>query len=216
MRPGRFMDARRRSPTTMVGSETGGDTRSRTEWGESDGRSSPAYCVGVGGFCRRKRAGSCAGQGQGELHHRASGRRSVCAADRGKARTPRAPTRVVPAGDATCGLSDNAGLDPGHRACRRQGALHHQLRRFRTDPAHQFAQHHGCPAAERGGLNINEVSGNPFQPNVEFRGFVGIARVGHAAGIGGLSERRAHQRGLRRHHQLGSDPDRARSNRSPW
>ncbi len=50
------------------------------------------------------------------------------------------------------------------------------------------------------GISISEVTGNPFQPNVEYRGFV--------AGARGLPERRPHQRSLRRHRQLGPDSDR--------
>ncbi len=58
------------------------------------------------------------------------------------------------------------------------------------------------------GVVVNEVAGNPFQPNVQFRGFVALSRIRHPAGTGGLPERRAHQRGVRRHRQLGPDSDR--------
>ena len=49
-----------------------------------------------------------------------------------------------------------------------------------------------------GNLNINEIGTNPFQPDVNYRGF---AR--YAAGLIGVSRRCAHQRAVRRYRQLG-------------
>jgi hypothetical protein len=58
---------------------------------------------------------------------------------------------------------------------------------------------------------VNEVTGNPFQPNVQFRGFVASPVAGTPAGTCGLPEWGAHQRSVRRHGQLGPDPDRCDS-----
>ena len=57
-------------------------------------------------------------------------------------------------------------------------------------------------------ITVSEVAGNPFQPDVHFRGFDASPVSGHAAGARRLPERRAHQRSLRRHRQLGLDSDR--------
>ena len=166
-----------------------------------------ADCVGVGRACRRRRSGLRAGQGQGSYTTELPAVEVSRAADRGEAgASENASSRRSP-GDEASGLSDIAGLDAEHRSCRRQGAFNHQLRRFRSNPAHQFAEHHGCPAAERAGRQCQRGVRQSFPAESRISRICGIARVGHAAGIGGVSERRAHQRGFRRHHQLGSDPD---------
>ena len=78
----------------------------------------------------------------------------------------------------------SADRDPGHRSRGRQGALEHQLRGFRTDRSAPSslniadALQQNVPA-----ININEVTGNPFQPNVEFRGFVGSPVAGTPQGL---------------------------------
>ena len=58
------------------------------------------------------------------------------------------------------------------------------------------------------GIIISDTTGNPFMPDIQFRGFDGVAGRRYSAGTGGLPERHAHQRSVRRHRQLGPDPDR--------
>ena len=58
------------------------------------------------------------------------------------------------------------------------------------------------------GISVSEVAGNPFQPDIAVPRLRRIARRRHAAGTCGLPERRSHQRGVRRHRQLGPDSDR--------
>jgi len=41
----------------------------------------------------------------------------------------------------------------------------------------------GCSAKIRPGIVVNEVTGNPFQPNVEFRGFVASPVAGTPQGL---------------------------------
>ena len=55
---------------------------------------------------------------------------------------------------------------------------------------------------------VNDSSGNPFQPRRAIPRLSGVTGGGRPARPGGLSERRAHQRGLRRHGQLGLHPGR--------
>ena len=55
------------------------------------------------------------------------------------------------------------------------------------------------------GVFINDISGNPFQPDVQYRGFR-LARARHPRRARDLSERRAHQRGVRRYRELGLHP----------
>ena len=77
-------------------------------------------------------------------------------------------------------------------------------------------------ARQAPGVTVNNVSGNDFQPDVSYRGFDATAGHRNADRPRRLSERRAHQRGLRRHGQLGphsrerdrQDDDRRRRTRS--
>ena len=57
------------------------------------------------------------------------------------------------------------------------------------------------------GVNISNVAGNRFSAEHRVSWLCRLARLGHAAGTGGLPERGAHQRSIRRHRQLGPDPD---------
>ena len=61
------------------------------------------------------------------------------------------------------------------------------------------------------GVNTTDVQGNGFFQDLRYRGFVGLAAAGHAAGTRRLYERHPPQRGVRRHRQLGLHPDRSRS-----
>ena len=65
------------------------------------------------------------------------------------------------------------------------------------------------------GLIISDTTGNPFHAGRTVSRFCRISGRRHAPGTGGLPERDAHQRSVRRHRQLGLDPDRLRSGRSP-
>ena len=56
------------------------------------------------------------------------------------------------------------------------------------------------------GVFIGDQSGNPFQRDVNYRGFVASPVPGTPQGHRGLPERRAHQRGLWRRRQLGLHP----------
>ena len=57
------------------------------------------------------------------------------------------------------------------------------------------------------GLIVSDTTGNPFMPGIQFRGFDSLSGRRHSSGTGGLPERHAHQRSVRRHRQLGFDPD---------
>ena len=57
------------------------------------------------------------------------------------------------------------------------------------------------------GLIISDTTGNPFMPGIQFRGFDCVSGRRYSSGTGGLPERDAHQRSVRRHRQLGFDPD---------
>ena len=61
-----------------------------------------------------------------------------------------------------------------------------------------------------GSVSITNGQANPFMPDVSFRGFQGSPTAGGAAGHLGVRRRRARQRGIRRHGELGSDPGRLR------
>ena len=58
------------------------------------------------------------------------------------------------------------------------------------------------------GIIISEVTGNPFQPDIQFRGFVASPVAGTPQGLAVYQNGDAHQRGVRRHRQLGPDSDR--------
>ena len=57
------------------------------------------------------------------------------------------------------------------------------------------------------GIILSDTTGNPFHAGHTISRFRGIASRRHAPGTRGLPERGAHQRSVRRHRQLGPDPD---------
>ena len=56
------------------------------------------------------------------------------------------------------------------------------------------------------GVYLNEMQGNPFQPDVNFRGYTASLPAWDARGYFGLSGRRTAKSAVRRRGQLGSDP----------
>ena len=56
-----------------------------------------------------------------------------------------------------------------------------------------------------GGVFVNDIQGNPFQPDVTYRGYTASPLLGHAAGAVGLHGRRAAQPTFRRRRELGLD-----------
>jgi hypothetical protein len=70
-------------------------------------------------------------------------------------------------------LSDRAHADGRFGNGCRQGAGKRQRGWCRADRAHRLAEHRGCAAATGAGHHHQRyVSGNPFQPDIQFRGFV--------------------------------------------
>jgi len=57
------------------------------------------------------------------------------------------------------------------------------------------------------GVSLSDQTGNPFQRDLQYRGFTASPLIGTPQGLAVYSERRARQRGVRRHCQLGLDPD---------
>lgn len=57
------------------------------------------------------------------------------------------------------------------------------------------------------GMIVTEVAGNPFQPDVQFRGFVASPVAGTPQGLAVYQNGSAHQRSVRRYSELESDSD---------
>ena len=55
------------------------------------------------------------------------------------------------------------------------------------------------------GVNLNEMQGNPYQPDLNFRGYTASPLLGTPEGDLGLSRRRAAESAFRRRGQLGPD-----------
>ena len=95
---------------------------------------------------------------------------------------------------------------PGGNGCR-QGAGKRQRGRCCADRAHRLAEHRGRAAATRAGPHHQRHDRQSISAG---RAVSWVRRVSgrrHASGAGGLPERDAHQRSVRRHRQLGLDPD---------
>ena len=181
---------------------------------KQDGRSIPVYwdsialsrCrnqrrPGPGRGCTRRRRGiarhrgHCAGASrQTGAHHP----RQECTPDcrRHQERTPRSclPDRA------------DAGRGRGNRC--RQGAGSRQRGWRGADRAHQLAEHRGRATATRAGPHRQRHHRKSIHAGRAVSRFRCVSGRRYAAGTGGLPERDAHQRSLRRHRQLGLDPDR--------
>ncbi len=139
--------------------------------------------------------------------------RSGVAADRGvrdqTGRQTRPRPHCEPPGsalEASLHLSDHAA---GRRwRGSRQGTGEHQRHRRRSNQANRLAQHHRCAGEIRTGHHPQRSHRQSIPAGCAIPRLRRFAGVGHAAGARGLPERRAHQRSVRRHRQLGSDSDR--------
>ena len=139
--------------------------------------------------------------------------RSGVAADRGvrdqagRQTRPR-PHREPPGSAVASGLhlSDHAAGRRWHGS--RQGAGEHQRHRRRSNQANGIAQHQRCPGEIRTGHHHQRSCRQSIPAGRAISRLRRFAGVRHAAGTRGVPERRAHQRSVRRHRQLGSDSDR--------
>ena len=105
-------------------------------------------------------------------------------------------------------LPDRADADGRFGNGCRQGAGSDQRRRCRADRAHGLAEHRGRAAATGAGYHHQRYDRQSIYAGHTISWFRCIAGRRHSAGAGGLPERDAHQRSVRRHRQLGLDPDR--------
>ena len=102
--------------------------------------------------------------------------------------------------------SADAGRRRGNRC--RQGAGKRQRGWRGADCAHRLAEHRGRVAAARAGPHRQRHDRKSIHAGRAISRFRCISGRRYASGTGGLPERDAHQRSLRRHRQLGPDPDR--------
>ena len=154
-------------------------------------------------------AGDCAGPKTRPKQHRDLARHRGVAPPTAPspAATGCAPGQRQERAQGLC-LSDRADADGGLRNGRRQGAGQHQCGRRRANRAHRFAEYRGCPAAAGAGHHHQRRDRQSISAGHPISRLRCVPRRRHAAGACGLPERRAHQRSLRRHRQLGPDPDR--------
>ena len=106
------------------------------------------------------------------------------------------------------GLSDRADADGGLGNGSRQGAGSHQRGRREADRAHRLAEHRRRLAAAGAGHHRQRHDRKSIYAGHPISRLRCIASRRYPSGTCGLPERDAHQRSVRRHRQLGPDPDR--------
>ncbi len=89
----------------------------------------------------------------------------------------------------------------------RQGAGKRQRGRCGADRAHRLAEHRGRAAATRAGPHHQRHDRQSISAGHPVSRLCRVSGRRHSPGTGGLPERDAHQRSVRRHRQLGLDPD---------
>ena len=185
-------------------------TPTQPEWNgdEANGRSIPVYRDNIAVSGSRERP--CSSPGRARWQRSLARHRGGLAREAGCQASPQqkcASGRHQERPQGFC-LSDRADADRRYGNGCRQGAGKHQRGRRRADRAHRLAEHRGRPAATRAGHHHQRhyrqsISCRTYNFEVSLRLRSPVRRRDWR-----FTRTGAHQRSVRRHRQLGPDPDR--------